>query len=561
MRLFKKSLILPIMLSFWLLGCAIGGNGNGSSGIDPISYESGDNTIRLSFIGRYSLGWFDIGAAKPTAYDPPTQRLFVVSKDVGWIDFVDISNPAAPRRVHREELLDEFGFPESVAVNHGILAVAISNLLNPLHGKVLFFDVDGHRIGDEVTVGIQPIELRFTPSGREVVVANQGEPDTNFNVDPIGSITIIDLGIVDPNCRGAACNIQPSAVELDFEYLNDQKDALIAQGVRIFRPGSSVAEDLEPEALAISPDGDTAWVALQRNNAMAVVDIPAKVITKVFGLGSKDHNLPGNGLDASDVDGKINIRPWPVRSFYSPDIFEAYKTGGATYFVTANEGDPRDDDEFNEDAEVRELILDPAAFPDAANLQLDQNLGRLRVTNADGDTDGDGDFDQLFALGSRSFSIWAETGNLVFDSGDDLEQILAAAIPDCFNCSGNSVLFDEQSNDRGPEPESLTIGQIGARHYTFIAPERIGGLYVYDITDPVSPVFQQYINYRDFSIDPGAVCEEARPLSASCAQAGDLEPEGVLFIPAIDSPIGIPLVVVSHELSTSSTLYRVDNVQ
>ncbi len=557
MRLGKKGVILAIGLSLALSGCA----SFGPPGFEPISHESGINTVRLSFLGRYSLGVFDIGDAKPAAYDPASQRLFVISKDVGWIDFVNISDPANPRLIRREIVLDEGGFPESVDVSHGIVAVALSNPIDVLPGKVLFLDTDGQRIGDVVTVGVQPVQLRFTPSGGEIVVANQGEATADYELDPSGSISIIDLGIEDPSCRGAGCNIAPKAVRLGFENLNDQKAALIAQGVRIYGPGASVAQDLEPEALAIAPNGDTAWVSLQRNNAMAVVDIPGEEIIDIFALGSKDHSLAGNGLDGSDVDGQINIRPWPIRAFYSPDIFATYEVGGRTLLVTPNEGDPRDTDAFSEDVRVRALALDPVAFPDAASLQEDSRIGRLRVTNADGDTDGDGDFDQLFALGARSFSIWTGEGDLVFDSGDAFEQILAEVLPRCFNCAGDSIGFDEQSDDRGPEPETLAVGQIGARQYAFIAPERIGGLYVYDITDPVSPVFQQYINLRDFAINPAEVCEERRPLSEECARAGDLEPEGVLFIPAADSPIGVPLVVVTHELSTSTTLYRVDELQ
>ena len=223
-------------------------------------------------------------------------------------------------------------------------------------------------------------------------------------------------------------------------------------------------------------------------------------------------------------------------------------------------GDPRDFDGFSEDARVRELTLDPVAFPDAASLQEDRNLGRLRVTNVDGDTDGDGDFDQLFALGTRSFSIWTGEGELVFDSGDEFERVIEEALPACFNCSGGNIRFDARSPDRGPEPETLAVGRVDGRDYAFIAPERIGGVYAYDITDPAAPVFQQYINFRDFSIDPSEVCESGKPASEACTKAGDLEPEGVLFIPASDSPIDAPLVVVTHELSTSTTLYRVDVV-
>jgi hypothetical protein len=293
---------------------------------------------------------------------------------------------------------------------------------------------------------------------------------------------------------------------------------------------------------------------------MAVVSLPGRRITDIFGLGAKDHAVQGNGLDASDVDDAINIRSWPVSSFYSPDIFASYRVGGRTYFVTPNEGDPRDFDGFSEHARVQDLPLDALAFPNASTLQRSSNLGRLHVTNVNGDLDGDGDFDQLFALGSRSFSIWAADGSLVFDSGDELERIVATAVPACFNCSSDNLDFDARSDDRGPEPETLAIGKVGERQYAFIAPERIGGVFVYEITDPSGPIFQQYINFRDFAVDPDKVCEDRRPISEECAAAGDLEPEGVLFIPAADSPIAAPLAVVTHELSMSATLYRVDPV-
>ena len=556
MRSTTIPLIVPLLFGLLGAGCA----STPAPEIEPISHESEDNTIRLSLLGRYTLGLFDVGAAKPAAYDPPSQLLFVISKDLGWIDFVDISDPAAPELVQRKIVLGYGGAPESIDARRGILAVSLSSLLKPLPGKVLFFDTEGRRIGDVARVGVQPVQLHFTPSGLGLVVANQGEANDDYTIDPFGSISLIDLGIDDPTCRGAECDIESDVVRLGFEAWNDRRDELVAQGVRIYGPGASVAQDLEPEAVAIAPQGGTAWVSLQRNNAMAVVDIAGAEIEGIFALGSKDHDLPGHGLDASDADGEINIRPWPIRGFYSPDIFAAYEAGGRTFLVTPNEGDPRDFDGFSEDARVRELTLDPAAFPDAASLQEDRNLGRLRVTNVDGDTDGDGDFDQLFALGTRSFSIWTEEGELVFDSGDDFERVIEEALPACFNCSGGNIRFDARSPARGPEPETLAVGRVGERDYAFIAPERIGGVYVYDITEPVAPAFQQYINFRDFSIDPSLVCESRKPASDACADAGDLEPEGVLFIPASDSPIDAPLVVVTHELSTSTTLYRVDVV-
>jgi hypothetical protein len=196
-----------------------------------------------------------------------------------------------------------------------------------------------------------------------------------------------------------------------------------------------VAQDLEPGQIAITEDGRYAWVTFTRNNAIGQIDLLEGQVTKVLGLGTKDHSLldaegtPINGFDASDRDGAIRIKDWPVHSFYEPDGIAVIGSGDSTYIVTANEGDPKDSDFFSEKERVANLKLDPERFPNAAQLKGAANLGRLQVTNQEGDTDGDGDYDQIFMQGSRSFSVWSATGELVFDSGDDLEQITALAAP------------------------------------------------------------------------------------------------------------------------------------
>ena len=233
-------------------------------------------------------------------------------------------------------------------------------------------------------------------------------------------------------------------------------------------------------------------------------------------------------------------------------MIASFVSNGQVFLATANEGDPRDFAGYTEQAAVGSLALDPLAFPDPT-IGDPANLGRLGVSTVDGDVDGDGDYDVLYAFGGRSFSIWTANGQPVFDSGDDFEQITAAAIPQFFNTSDDQNRFDAQSDRRGPEPEAIAVGQIGARQYAFVGFERIGGVMAYDITDPFSPRFEQYINARNFSIDPAQACIKNQPQSALCAQAGDLSVEGVLFIPAGQSPIGVPLLVVNHETSDSVT--------
>jgi len=258
-----------------------------------------------------------------------------------------------------------------------------------------------------------------------------------------------------------------------------------------------------------------------------------------------------NGLDASDKDDAINIQNWPVYGMYMPDAIAAYEVNGETYYITANEGDNRDEDE-----RIADLELDPVAFPNAAELQQDENLGRLGVSPFNGDLDGDGDFDQLWSYGGRSLSIWDENGNLVFDSGDQLAQITADAFPDNFNASNDENNFDNRSDDKGTEPEGITLGVVDDKTYAFVGLERISGVMVYDVTDPMNGEFVQYINPRDFSVEFDLDEEEdPAPTPEQLAAVGDLGPEGLTFINAEDSPTGRPILAVTNEVSGTTTIY------
>lgn len=485
--------------------------------------------IQLTPLGTFNTNIFDEGAAEINAFDPASQRLFVVNSDSRTVDILDVSDPANVSRVNQITLS---GGANSVAVKNGLVAVAVENDTVTDSGSVVFFDTDGSFI-TQVTVGALPDMVTFTPDGTKVLVANEAEPDDG--VDPAGSISIIDLSAGVENLTQADVRVAT------FTRFDGQEDMLRSQGVRIF-PGKTVSADVEPEYIAVSADSATAYVTLQENNAVAVVDIANATVSAIQPLGAKDHSLPSNELDVSDRDGGINIVSQPVFGLYMPDAIATFIASDQTYYVTANEGDARDEDE-----RVKDLVLDPTAFPNASVLQKDENLGRLTVSTIDGDIDGDGDFDQLYAYGARSFSIWdASTGTLVFDSGSDFERITAAALPDNFNSDNDeNGSFDSRSDAKGPEPEGVALGEIGGRTYAFIGLERVGGVMVYDITDPANASFVQYINTRNFGGD------------AEAGTAGDLGPEGLTFIAADDSSTGNPLLAVSNEVSGTTTLFKI----
>jgi len=486
----------------------------GETNLGTVKVSLSDNDFGL----LRKIGSFAGQGAEITDYDPTTKRLFVVD-GTAFIRILDFSDPTNLTEISSIDLTAYGSQANSVAVKNGIVAIAVEATDKTNPGKVVFFDTAGTFL-KEVTVGALPDMVTFSPDGTKVLTANEGEPGT---VDPEGSISIIDIS------QGVA---NATIATATFTSFNGQEVTLRTQGVRIF-PGNTVAQDVEPEYITFSEDGTKAWVTLQENNAVAVVDIATATVEKIVPLGKIDHNQTGNEIDPSDRDGGININKWPVFGLFMPDAIASFTANGATYYITANEGDARE-----EEARVKDLILDSTAFPDATTLQQDANLGRLTVSNIDGDTDGDGDYDQLYAYGTRSFSIWDAQGQLVYNSGSNFEQQIAQQVPSIFNLNGEDIPagIDNRSDNKGPEPEGVTVGVIDGKTYAFIGLERTGGIMVYDVTNPQSPQFIEYV-----------------PNST-----GDLAPEGLKFIPATDSPNGKNLLVVANEVSKTIAVYEVN---
>lgn len=501
----------------------------------PAAAQSTFPSVRL---GTFATGLFDQGAAEIAAFDPATDRLFFVKANANEVVALDASNPSAPTLAFTISLAPYGAAANSVAVRNGIVAVAVEAAVRTDPGVVVLFTTAGTFVAS-VPVGALPDALAFSPDGQTIVVANEGEPNAAYTVDPEGTISIIRLG------AGA-----PTVQTVGFTDFNagGPRAGEITRDIRIFGPGASVAQDLEPEFPAVSPDGATAYVSLQENNAIAVVTLATGAVT-IRALGYKNHALAGQGLDASDQDNAINVTTWPVYGMYQPDGVATAAIGGQTYVFTANEGDAREYTGFAEAARIGSRTLDPVIIPDGAFLKATNRLGRLNVTSTRGDVDGDGDYEGLFAFGARSFSVLDATGARVYDSGDDIERRIAAlvasgALPaNAFNVSSTSNTADNRSDDKGPEPEGVVVGVVDGVPYAFVGLERLGGVIVYNVSTPTAPVYAGLLINRDFAGSP------------QNGTAGDLAPEGLVFVPAADSPTGRPLLVTSNETSGTVTFY------
>lgn len=516
--------------------------------LPSLAHAHRDWSIELEHIGTYASGKFAVGAAEIVTYDALTRRVFVVNAADTAVDVLDVSNPANPQKVGAIDASALGGSANSIDTKFGLLAVAIENDAKQANGLVAFYRTWDLKLVGTVEVGALPDMLIFTPDGDYVLVANEGEPNDSYTIDPPGSISVIDLrkGVSKATARTAG-----------FESYNGKVAELKSKGVRIYGPNATVAQDFEPEYITI--DGKRAYVTLQENNAIAVVDIAKAKVVDVLPLGYKDHSLPGNGLDPSDRDTGIAIANWPVRGMYEPDSIDNYKYKGKTYLVTANEGDTRAYSGFNEEVRVgaSSVKLDTTAFPNGAALKANAALGRLTITNTLGDTDGDGDYDGLYVPGARSFSIWTTDGTQVFDSGSDFESITANQLPNAFNSNHEEQPSrDTRSDNKGPEPEGLALGEILGRTYAFIGLERMGGIMVYDVTNPHDVEFVQYLNERNFDV-PVCIKDTAGACVASNPDAGDLGPEGVHFVPWYLSPTFKPLLLVGNEISGTTNVFEI----
>lgn len=526
----------------------------------PVNLEAPDTRIRMAVMGSYRGGMYSKNTpGGPPVYDHQTQRVFVASADRHNIEGLDISDPYNPVKVVNIDLLPYGGEANNIALHKGILAATVEDAFDESQpGRIVFFSLDGTLLTEPIVLG-RLSRIAFSEHGDFLVATISGSPNDEYTDDPESYVVIVELpGTNWGACRNGhkSCHLDPQVTIVGWQGYNDRREELIAKGVRILFPTATVAEDLETSGMTIGPDGRHAYVNLNVNNALAVIDIDSKTVSDIWAYGYKDHSLPGNGIDVSDKDNMINITDWPLRSFYQPKDIAAFRAGGQEFLATANEGNLLDKDAFTEVASFGGLNLDPHAFPNADELGAQEALGRIDLSSLYGDEDGDGDIDQLYTGGARSFSIFTPDGELIFDSGDDFEQITAQAIPECFNCTDDQNNFDSRSRKKGPEPEHIVIGKVGGRQYAFITFERISGIMAYDVTDPYHPTFQQYINNRNFDHEPDDVCgERGEPELLGCEIIGDLEPEAISFIPASKSPLGVAMLVVMHEASDSTTMY------
>lgn len=509
-----KKLFLSLSLALAALATAV-----------PSAFAA-PQALDLEFLGHTPAG--GEATAEIATFDPSSQRVFTTDAENNQLDVFDFSDPTAPTSLFEIDLSPYGDGPNSVVYSPrygGFVAVAVEAAEVGVPGSVEVFDVNGEHLAS-FPAGPLPDMVTTADHDHYLLVANEGEPADDGSVDPEGSVTVIDI-------RGGLQHAKVRTAEFHGVPLKGP--------VRVFTPGSTVAQDLEPEY--ITSDGDRAWVSIQEANAIAVLDVKRARFEVVRSLGFKDHGLAGNGLDSNDKDKAPAIKPRAnVFGMYQPDAISAFNVRvrtprglrSETFIATANEGDARDYDFFAEESRVNGLTLDPSVFP--AGTTADGVLGRLTVTTTLGDANKDGKYEQLYAFGGRSMSLLDVDGNVVFDTGDQLEQLSASLDLANYNKDNAPSAIDNRSDNKGPEPEAVTTGEVDGRTYAFVGAERSGMIYAYDLSSsPGKAEFAGWINTRD----------------------GDLGPEGIEFVPGEDSPTGEAMLLVTYEISGTVAAYGI----
>ncbi|MEZ9397234.1 choice-of-anchor I family protein [Vibrio splendidus] len=601
----KLTLLLPIAVSSALVGCSQSTSTTATPSTAATQSQTSRDAFNLqcqsiqqpiasdaavtgiSLVGRsIADAPFDTSAAEIVSYDSCTDKLYVVNAQAQKVDVLSMNADSAPTSVGSIDLQSaaaasgiNIGAANSVSTHQGLVAVAIENADKQQNGIIALYRSDTLELITTYTAGALPDMVSFSKDGRYIASANEGEPNADYSIDPEGSVTLVDL------TNGP---LQAKVTQIDFKAFNQgqPRHAELTDKVRISAPNATVAQDLEPEYLTFADNGKL-YVALQENNALAAIDVASAQVDAILGLGGKPWDTAQ--LDASNKDKNIgNLQSYAMlEGLYMPDSITSYSVDSNTYIVTANEGDGREygikttqqmceDKGFEWDGddyqgtesyttekdfciayvdEVRGKKLDvDANHPLAGALKDNNQLARLKVIKPQGTIAAD---QKVQAFGSRSFSIWDESGELVFDSGDDFARIVLDQDPANFNSTNdNNQSGDDRSDDKGVEPEAIEVAEINGKHYAFIGLERQGGIMVYDVTQPKSTSFISYLNNRDFTqpvctkVDEDGDCDN----DTYNSKAGDLGPESIKYF----TRSGNHFIAVGNEVSGSTSVYRVE---
>ena len=538
----------------------------GAAMVAPIAFslpaQADPANFDIELLTTIDSGSGEGGAEIPT-FHHRSNRLFTTNGAENRIDVYDLSDVESPEFMKSVSLSEYGDGITSVAAGRKSIVAAVE--VDPTFatdgtptvnsGVLVVMDTDGDIVSTLELDGVLPDSVTFAKDETTVLVAIEAEPvcaadnpatadvdeskDFSLANDPEGQVVIVDLS--DPE--------NPTKKNVTFDGFTASEAA--AAGLVVSKVQTDFAKDVEPEYVS-AVDNNTAYATLQEANGIAEIDLNSATVTRIFSAGTVDRSAVG--IDASNRDEDDDLETYDnVIGLNEPDTIATFAIHMDNYFITANEGDAREYDCIDDDDRAKDLNLDPSVFPNAATLQLDENLGRAKVDSNFGDTDGDGDYDQIGLRGGRSMTIF-KNGELLFDT----EELIATEMKKItgddllingghwFDDSGENIVYtdSDRADDKGGEPEGVAIGTTGERRVAVLGLERFSALLFFDITDPSAPTLISW--------------EQMQPVTDTpVADSKAWSPEGIVFIPAWQSPNGKPLVLTSYEMSGTMTIHQI----
>ena len=497
-----------------------------------------------------------------STYHAGSKRIFATNGVKNSIDIFDISDVANPKKIDSVSLAPYGDDVTSVAAGLDVVVAAVlvtetfsaTGAPTTPNGKIVVFDTNGKVLSSTDILGVLPDSVTFAPDGTTALVAIEGQPvcakddpattekestDYSKASDPVGGVSVVDL-------------TDPTAPVVRFAGFDQfTVGEMKAKGIAVSSVVNDVSKDFEPEFVTAT-DNNYAYVTIQEANAIGKLNIETATfesITRAF-----ESNLIKVARDTSDKDSGAGPRTYRnVVGASQPDAIAGFKVGAGHYFLTANEGDAREYTCLNDDLRAASLIVDSKRFPDWTTLSGSAALGRAKVNPTNGDKDGDGDIDTIHLRGSNSMTMY-RNGVAIWDSGALLDQIQTQAFG-VANINGShsyskdlstmNYVGQDRSDDKGAEPEGVALGMVGDRRIAILGLERMTALAIFDITKPLKPVFQEWLQMLPTKATPA---KDVKHWS----------PEGIVFVPADKSPSGHALIITRYELSGSISIHEIE---
>lgn len=423
------------------------------------------------------VGLYDSGYKQGTeiiSVQQTTLRAVLSNFDSGEVDLLDVSKPEHLKRTARFNLgLAKGEELTSVAFHPALDLFAAVIDVGTRPGRLEIRSAATGAVIDQATVGFGPDAVVFSGDGSLLMIANEGEdflfePSKKQFFSPEGSISLVHLDktghisrhknleladiinhqkiVINQNGRFMEREIDwngdgkiSKAMDFDGDGAVGKKKVLLGyfEGRDVFGTETSGEKKilipikthspalLEPEYIAITPDSGKAFVTLQEDDAVAVVDLRNEQVIGYYGLGATHHKADAR------YDGWVKFDQ-PLTGLREPDGITTVMNG--RYFVTADEGD----------------------------------------TDSDSTATGAGQP----TSGGRSVSVFdAETGALVGDTGNQLDEAAFA----------NLVYPERRSTKKGSEPEMLIAIDLGGVPYVAVGMERAGAVELISLADPSHP--------------------------------------------------------------------------